>query len=56
LVWALAWGDLKGWLSGDTLWRKNYFKSATERLNKAKAQVSMAELVEKPTIDQIKII
>lgn len=23
LVWALAWGDLKGWLSGDTLWRKN---------------------------------
>jgi len=34
----------------------DYYKAATERLNKAKAQVSMAELVEKPTIDQIKII
>ena len=34
----------------------DYYNAATERLNKAKAQVSMAELVEKPTIDQIKII
>ena len=34
----------------------DYYKAATERLNNAKAQVSMAELVEKPTIDQIKII
>ena len=34
----------------------DYYKAATERLNKVKAQVSMAELVEKPTIDQIKII
>jgi len=34
----------------------DYFKAATERLNKVKAQVSMTELVEKPTIDQIKII
>ena len=33
-----------------------YYRVATERLNKAKAQVSMTELVEKPTIDQIKII
>ena len=34
----------------------DYYKSATERLNKAKAQVSMTELVEKPMVDQIKII
>lgn len=34
----------------------DYYNAATERLNKAKAQVSMTELVEKPTIDQIKII
>jgi site-specific DNA-methyltransferase (adenine-specific) len=34
----------------------DYYKAATERLNKVKAQVSMTELVEKPTIDQIKII
>ena len=35
---------------------KGFYNAATERLNKVKAQVSMAELVEKPTIDQIKII
>jgi len=34
----------------------DYYRAATERLNKAKAQVSMTELVDKPTVDQIKII
>ena len=34
----------------------DYYNAATERLNKVKAQVSMTELVDKPTVDQIKII
>jgi site-specific DNA-methyltransferase (adenine-specific) len=34
----------------------DYFKAATERLNKAKAQVSITELIEPPQIDQIKIV
>ena len=34
----------------------DYYNAATERLNKVKAQVSMTELVEKPMINQIKII
>jgi len=34
----------------------DYFRAATERLNKAKAQVSMTELIEPPKIDQIKIV
>ena len=33
----------------------DYFNAATERLNKAKAQVSMAELVENPTVEQNEI-
>ena len=34
----------------------DYYNAATERLKKAKAQVSMTELIEPPQIDQIKII
>lgn len=34
----------------------DYYRAATERLNKAKAQVSMTELIEPPKIDQIKIV
>ena len=34
----------------------DYYKAATERLNKAKAQVSITELIEPPQIDQIKIV
>lgn len=34
----------------------DYFKAATERLNKSKAQVSMTELMKPPQIDQIKIV
>ena len=34
----------------------DYYNAATERINKVKAQVSMTELVEKPMINQIKII
>ena len=34
----------------------DYFKAATEQLNNAKAQVSMAELMKPPQIEQIKIV
>ena len=34
----------------------DYYKAATERLNKAKAQVSMTELIDPHQIDQIKIV
>jgi len=34
----------------------DYFKAATERLNEAKAQVSMTELMKPPQIEQIKIV
>ncbi len=34
----------------------DYYKAATERLNKVKAQVSITELIEPPQIDQIKIV
>ena len=34
----------------------DYYRAATERLNKVKAQVSMTELIEPPQIDQIKIV
>jgi site-specific DNA-methyltransferase (adenine-specific) len=34
----------------------DYFNAATERLNEAKAQVSMTELMKPPQIEQIKIV
>ena len=34
----------------------DYYRAATERLNKVKAQVSITELIEPPQIEQIKIV